>query len=83
MNETINITCKLCNSDNVIKYGSYKGKQRYYCKDCYSKFKADDTLFHMKTPANYVSTLNSPLRIAYLMSSVLLCISNCFIIFAR
>ncbi|MBL7126330.1 MAG: IS6 family transposase [Dehalococcoidales bacterium] len=52
--------CKLCQSDNVIKYGSYKGVQRYYCKDCHSKFKADDTLFYMKTPANQVSSaLNS------------------------
>ena len=49
-------TCKLCQSDNVIKYGKYKGVQRYFCKDCGSKFKADDTLFYMKTPANQVSS---------------------------
>ncbi len=50
------MNCKYCQSDNVIKYGKYKDIQLYYCKDCYSKFKDDDTLFHMKTPANQVSS---------------------------
>ncbi len=50
------MNCKLCNSDNVIKWGTYKGVQRYYCRDCHSKFKADDALFYMKTPANQVSS---------------------------
>jgi len=48
--------CKLCDSGNTIKYGKYKGTQLYYCRDCKRKFKADDTLFHMKTPANQVSS---------------------------
>ena len=51
-----NINCKYCQSENIIKYGKYKGVQLYYCKDCGSKFKDDDTLFHMKTPANQVSS---------------------------
>jgi hypothetical protein len=50
------MNCKYCQSPNVIKYGKYKDTQLYYCKDCYSKFKADDTLYHMKTPANQVSS---------------------------
>ena len=50
------IKCKLCNSDHVIKYGKYKDVQRYYCKNCHSKFKAADTLYHMKTPANQVTS---------------------------
>jgi putative transposase len=50
------MNCKYCQSKNVIKYGKYKGVQRYYCKDCHSKFKDDDTLYHMKTPANQVSS---------------------------
>lgn len=48
--------CKLCDSSNVIKYGTYKGVQRYFCRDCKSKFKADDALFHMKTPAHEVTS---------------------------
>jgi len=47
---------KYCQSENVIKYGKYNDVQRYFCKDCGSKFKDDDTLFHMKTPANQVSS---------------------------
>jgi len=48
--------CKYCQSFNTIKYGKSGDVQLYYCKDCHSKFKGDDTLFHMKTPANQVSS---------------------------
>lgn len=50
------VICKLCGSNAVVKFGSYKGKQLYWCKVCKRKFKADDTTFHMKTPANQVSS---------------------------
>ena len=52
----MSLNCKYCQSENIIRYGKYKEVQLYYCKDCYSKFKDDDTLFHMKTPANQVSS---------------------------
>jgi transposase-like protein len=51
-----NVICKNCGSHKVVRFGTYKGIQRYWCKDCQRKFKADDTLFHMKTPANQVSS---------------------------
>lgn len=51
-----NPSCKHCGSTGVSKYGTYKGVQRYWCKVCNRKFKNDDTLFHMKTPANQVSS---------------------------
>jgi putative transposase len=50
------MVCKHCGSNAVVRYGSYKGVPRYWCKACKRKFKADDTLFHMKTPANQVSS---------------------------
>ena len=50
------MNCKLCNSDHVIKWGKYKDKQMYFCKDCKSKFKADDALYYMHTPANQVTS---------------------------
>ncbi len=57
MNENVNeIICPNCGEDGAVKYGTYKGVQRYWCKPCKSKFKADDTLFHMKTPAHHVSS---------------------------
>jgi transposase-like protein len=50
------ITCKKCGSNAVVKFGTYKGKQLYWCKACKTKFKDDDTTFHMKTPAQQVSS---------------------------
>lgn len=54
-NETIKITCKLCGFDDVIRYGTYKGVQRYYCKACKRKFKADTAPFHMKVLPGHIS----------------------------
>lgn len=54
-----NISCKYCGSPNVIKFGSYEGVQRYYCKDCKRKFTELDTLPKMKTPITQIgSALN-------------------------
>jgi putative transposase len=52
---TITIKCKYCQSEAILRYGTYKGVQRYWCKTCQRKFKADDTTFHMKTDASEVS----------------------------
>jgi transposase-like protein len=49
------ITCKHCNSTAIVKFGKYKGVQRYYCKSCQRKFKADDSSFHGKVQSKYVS----------------------------
>jgi putative transposase len=51
-----NPPCKSCGSTHVRKYGFYKGVQRYFCNDCGSKFKNDDTTFHMKTDAKQVTS---------------------------
>lgn len=53
---TKTITCKNCGSGAIVKFGTYKGVQRYYCKSCNRKFKADADVFHMKVPAEYVSS---------------------------
>jgi len=44
--------CKHCGSKAVVKYGTYKGVQRYYCKRCRRKFKGDDT--HVGRPRKRV-----------------------------
>jgi len=49
------VTCKNCGSTACVKFGTYKGVQRYYCKSCKRKFKADTDAFHMKVPTDYVS----------------------------
>ena len=50
------VLCKYCSSPNTVKYGTYNNVQRWWCKDCKRKFKEDETLFHMKTPANQVAS---------------------------
>ncbi|KKN39679.1 hypothetical protein LCGC14_0741140 [marine sediment metagenome] len=42
------IVCKYCGSDNVIKYGKYKGTQYYWCKDCKRKFANVDNIPKMQ-----------------------------------
>ncbi len=57
MVEIVNkVACKNCGSDAVVKFGTYKGVQRYFCKACQRKFKADNSLFHMKVSPDYIST---------------------------
>lgn len=60
MTETANqanpIHCKGCDSAATVKYGTYKGKQLYWCKVCKRKFKADDNPFHMHVPASQISS---------------------------
>lgn len=55
-NQTKPVHCPECDATATIKYGSYKGVPRYWCKLCKKKFKADDTLFHMKLDTNLVSS---------------------------
>jgi len=48
------MNCKYCQSENVIKYGKYKGVQRYFCKDCKRKFAGIDTIPKMQYPTDQV-----------------------------
>lgn len=48
--------CKLCNSPNIRKYGTYNDTQLYFCNDCQRKFKGDDSLFHSKVSAKEISS---------------------------
>jgi len=49
------ISCKYCQSPNVIKYGKYKDVQYYWCKDCKRKFAGIDTIPKMQYPTSQVS----------------------------
>jgi putative transposase len=53
---TEQVICKHCGSTAIVKYGSYKGVPRYFCKSCQRKFKADDKQFKMKTATEQVAT---------------------------
>jgi len=65
--ETIQIVCKNCGSTDVVKVGFHGGVQRYLCKACKRKFKADDSPFHMKVSAGHIS---SALAMYYTGSSI-------------
>ena len=49
------ISCKYCQSEHVIKYGSYKGIPRYFCKVCNRKFVATDTIPKMQYSTSKVA----------------------------
>jgi transposase-like protein len=50
------VTCKLCGSENVIRFGHYKGIQRWKCKDCRHKFADNNALPGMRIPYGRVAT---------------------------
>ncbi len=50
------IHCKTCKSTDTVKYGTYKGVQRWYCKKCKRKFSDTDTLSRMKTPIRHIAS---------------------------
>jgi len=54
-----NYNCKYCHSDNVVKFGTYEGIQRYWCKDCRRKFVPDRAVPKMKTPLAAVASAMS------------------------
>jgi len=54
MNE-IQKHCKYCGSPNVIKFGTFQGIQRYWCKHCKRKFADNRALPKMKTDTKIIS----------------------------
>jgi len=52
--EVVDFRCKFCNSENIIKYGKFRGIQRYFCNDCKRKFADNDALPNMKTSTDQV-----------------------------
>jgi transposase-like protein len=54
------IYCKYCGNYEVIKFGSYRGNQRYFCKLCRRKIRNDNNVFHMNVQSNCIDyVLNS------------------------
>ena len=49
------VSCKYCNSTNIVKYGTFQGMQRYFCKKCRRKFADNDAIPKMKTPIWIIS----------------------------
>jgi transposase-like protein len=49
------MNCKYCDSDNVIKFGTYKDTQHYYCKDCKRKFSNPNAIPKMQYDTKTIS----------------------------
>jgi putative transposase len=50
-----NIVCKYCGSMDIVRFGQYKGVQRYFCNACKRKFTLADTLPKMKTSIRIIA----------------------------
>ncbi len=50
------VKCPHCGSEAIVKFGTYKGTQRYYCKFCHRKFRWVDKQFKMKSSTEQVAT---------------------------
>lgn len=50
------VTCKHCHSQATVKFGTYKGEQRYFCKACQRKFADDGAIPKMKIPADKIAS---------------------------
>ena len=48
------VPCKFCDSHNVVRYGTYRGVQRWWCKTCKRKFADNDALPGMRVPPNQI-----------------------------
>lgn len=47
--------CKYCGSVNCVRFGTYKGTQLWWCKDCNRKFADNKALPKMRTPVHQVA----------------------------
>jgi putative transposase len=63
----VEIRCKFCQAQSVIRYGYYKNRQRWWCKECRRKFVFNGALPGMKTPFNQIE---SALKMYYSGGSV-------------
>lgn len=50
------LACKFCGSRHIVRYGHYKGFQRWWCEACRRKFADNDALPGMHTPREQVSS---------------------------
>jgi len=55
--QTLDIICKFCGSGkHIVRYGTYKGIQRYFCRNCERKFSDTDSPEKMRYPSVQISS---------------------------
>jgi len=53
--EYASVPCKHCGSvAGVVRFGTYKGEQIFWCKNCRKRFLNNDAVFGMRTPVGQV-----------------------------
>jgi putative transposase len=52
----LSVSCKHCQSQAIMKFGTYKGEQLYWCKACHRKFANDGVIPKMKIPADKIAS---------------------------
>ena len=50
------LECKYCGSPHVVRFGTYKGIQRWWRKKCQRKFVENKALPKMKTPVRHIAS---------------------------
>jgi transposase-like protein len=50
------VICKHCQSQKTVKFGTQKGTQYYWCKDCQRKFVNNGAIPKMKIPADKIAS---------------------------
>jgi putative transposase len=48
--------CKICGSKEVVRYGTSKGVQRWWCKDCQHKFINNNAISNMRIPKDQIAS---------------------------
>ncbi len=48
------LKCKLCNSPDLVRFGTYRGVQRYRCRSCRATFMDNNALPGMRVPVDAV-----------------------------
>jgi putative transposase len=49
------VTCKYCQSEHIIKFGTLEGVQRFYCKDCNRKFVNNNAIPKMRNSTKVIA----------------------------
>jgi len=50
------LTCKYCGSWDIVRYGQFRGVQRWWCNKCKRKFAENEAIPGMKTSAKQVAS---------------------------
>jgi transposase-like protein len=62
--------CKICGSKEVVRYGTSKGVQRWWCKDCQHKFINNNAISNMRIPKDQIALAINEYYDGYSINSI-------------